>query len=41
MDFSEKLDFLHVLDIAYMFLFTLVHSVSRLASPCRWSLILY
>ena len=33
MDFSEKLDFLHVLDITHMFLFTLVHSVSRLTPP--------
>ena len=41
MDFSEKLDFLHVSDIAHMFLFTLVHSVSRLTPPCRQSLLLY
>ena len=38
MDFSEKLDFLHDLDITHMFLFTLVQSVSRLTPPCRQSL---
>ena len=41
MDFSVQLDFLHVSDIAHMFLFTVVQSVSRLASPCRQSLVLY
>ena len=33
MDFSEKPDFLHVLDIAHMFIFTLVHSIPRLTPP--------
>ena len=41
MDFSEKLDFLNVLDIAHMFLFTLVHSACRLTPSCRQSLILH
>ena len=35
MNFSVKLHFLHVSDIAHMFLFTVVQSVSKLASPCR------
>ena len=37
----KNLDFLHVLDITHVFLFTLVHSVSRLTPPCRQSFILY
>ena len=43
MSSSEKLDFLHVLDIAHVFLFTLWYSlcVSRLTPPCRWSFIFY
>ena len=41
MDFSEKLDFLHVLDTTQVFLFTLVHRVCRLTPPCWQSLILY
>ena len=41
MDFSEKLDFLHVSDIAHKFLFTLVCSALRLTPHCRRNLILH